>query len=62
MLCKVYGSAVVGIDAVPVTIEVNIDNGIGYHLVGLPDNAIREIALLPRYSIMGCVYRVKKSP
>lgn len=32
----------VGIDAVPVTIEVNIDNGIGYHLVGLPDNAIRE--------------------
>ena len=42
MLCKVYGSAVVGIDAVPVTIEVNIDNGIGYHLVGLPDNAIRE--------------------
>lgn len=31
-----------GIDAVPVTIEVNIDNGIGYHLVGLPDNAIRE--------------------
>ena len=32
----------VGIDALPVTIEVNIDNGIGYHLVGLPDNAIRE--------------------
>lgn len=42
MLCKVFGSAVVGIDAVTVTIEVNIDNGIGYHLVGLPDNAIRE--------------------
>lgn len=42
MLCKVYGCAVLGIDAVPVTIEVNIDNGIGYHLVGLPDNAIRE--------------------
>jgi magnesium chelatase family protein len=42
MLCKVYGCAVFGIDAIPVTIEVNIDNGIGYHLVGLPDNAIRE--------------------
>lgn len=42
MLAKVYGSAVYGIDATPVTIEVNIDKGIGYHLVGLPDNAIRE--------------------
>lgn len=26
----------------PITIEVNIDTGIGYHLVGLPDNAVRE--------------------
>lgn len=42
MLAKVFGCAVIGIDALPVTIEVNIDNGIGYHLVGLPDNAIRE--------------------
>ena len=42
MLAKVFGCAVIGIDAVPITIEVNIDNGIGYHLVGLPDNAIRE--------------------
>ncbi|MFT4801336.1 MAG: magnesium chelatase family protein, partial [Flavobacteriaceae bacterium] len=25
-----------------ITIEVNVDKGIGYHLVGLPDNAIRE--------------------
>ncbi|OMP29824.1 YifB family Mg chelatase-like AAA ATPase [Mangrovimonas sp. DI 80] len=23
-------------------VEVNVDNGIGYHLVGLPDNAIKE--------------------
>ncbi|MDG1572827.1 YifB family Mg chelatase-like AAA ATPase [Robiginitalea sp. M366] len=42
MLAKVYGSAVLGIEAITVTIEVNIDTGIGYHLVGLPDNAIRE--------------------
>jgi len=42
MLAKVYGCALLGIDALPVTIEVNIDNGSGYHLVGLPDNAIRE--------------------
>ena len=42
MLKKIYGSAVFGIDATIITIEVNIDQGIGYHLVGLPDNAVRE--------------------
>ncbi|MFV0247430.1 MAG: YifB family Mg chelatase-like AAA ATPase [Tenacibaculum sp.] len=42
MLKKVHGSAVFGIDATTITIEVNIDKGIGYHLVGLPDNAVRE--------------------
>jgi magnesium chelatase family protein len=42
MLIKIYGSAVFGIDAVTITAEVNIDTGIGYHLVGLPDNAIKE--------------------
>ena len=42
MLVSVYGSAVFGVDAQRITIEVNIDKGIGYHLVGLPDNAVRE--------------------
>ncbi len=42
MLTKAFGSAVFGVDAQTITVEVNIDKGIGYHLVGLPDNAIRE--------------------
>lgn len=42
MLTKVYGSAVFGVDATTITVEVNVDKGIGYHLVGLPDNAIKE--------------------
>jgi len=42
MLIKVYGSAVFGIEATTITVEVNIDKGIGYYLVGLPDNAIKE--------------------
>ena len=42
MLTKVYGSAVFGVEATTITVEVNVDSGIGYHLVGLPDNAIRE--------------------
>lgn len=42
MLVKVFGSAVFGVEATTITVEVNIDIGIGYHLVGLPDNAIKE--------------------
>jgi magnesium chelatase family protein len=42
MLVKVYGSAVFGIEATTITVEVNIDKGIGYHLVGLPDKAVSE--------------------
>lgn len=42
MLTKVYGSAVFGVEATTITVEVNTDIGVGYHLVGLPDNAIKE--------------------
>ena len=42
MLVKIFGSAVFGVEATTITVEVNIDKGIGYHLVGLPDNAIKE--------------------
>lgn len=42
MLVKVFGSAVFGVEATTITVEVNIDKGIGYHLVGLPDNALKE--------------------
>lgn len=42
MLVKTYGSAVHGVDATTITIEVNIGRGIRYFLVGLPDNAVKE--------------------
>lgn len=42
MLSKVYGSAVYGIDAVTITVEVHIDQGVKFYLVGLPDNAVKE--------------------
>ncbi|TWO32755.1 YifB family Mg chelatase-like AAA ATPase [Seonamhaeicola sediminis] len=42
MLKKVFGSAVFGVEATTITVEVNTDKGVGYHLVGLPDNAIKE--------------------
>ena len=43
MFVRTYAGAVVGIDAVTVTVEVNIaGGGMGLSLVGLPDNAVKE--------------------
>jgi len=42
MLVKTYGSAIQGIDAILITIEVNVSQGKKFYLVGLPDNAIKE--------------------
>ena len=42
MLVKVFGGAVDGIEAIPITIEVNILCGAKFIIVGLPDNAIKE--------------------
>ena len=42
MLVKTYGSAVHGITATTVTVEVNIGQGINFYLVGLPDSAVKE--------------------
>ena len=42
MLVKTYSSAVFGIDADTVTIEVNVSQGVRFFLVGLPDIAVKE--------------------
>ena len=42
MLVRTFASAVTGIDAVTVTIEVNVSRGIQFFLVGLPDSAVKE--------------------
>lgn len=42
MLVKIYGSAVHGISATTVTVEVNMSQGANFFLVGLPDNAVKE--------------------
>ncbi|QCR24376.1 YifB family Mg chelatase-like AAA ATPase [Pontibacter sp. SGAir0037] len=42
MLIKSYGSAVQGVNAYTITVEVNVSAGTKYFLVGLPDNAIKE--------------------
>ena len=42
MLVKSYGSTLQGIDAITITIEVNVSPGVQMFIVGLPDNAVRE--------------------
>src|SRR5687768_12316101 len=42
MLVKTFGSAVHGVDATTISVEVNICTGKRYYIVGLPDNSIRE--------------------
>ena len=47
MLIKTYAGAVQGVDAQTITVEVNVGGKVAtdknfYHLVGLPDNAVRE--------------------
>ncbi len=43
MLIKTFGCAVYGVEAITVTVEVNVDStGQHYFIVGLPDNAVKE--------------------
>jgi len=42
MLAKTYGSAVYGVDASTITIEVNVGPGVKFFMVGLPDSAVKE--------------------
>lgn len=42
MLVKTYGSAIYGVNAMPVTVEVSIESGADMLIVGLPDNAVKE--------------------
>lgn len=42
MLVKTFGSAVYGVDAATITLEVSVEGGQYYYMVGLPDNAVKE--------------------
>lgn len=42
MLVKTFGSAVYGVEAITITVEVNVSEGQNYFMVGLPDNAVKE--------------------
>ncbi|MBU7576731.1 MAG: ATP-binding protein, partial [Flavihumibacter sp.] len=56
MLVKTYGSAVNGVEAITISIEVNITNGTQTFLVGLPDNAVKESMLRVETAIKAIGY------
>lgn len=42
MLVKTHSAAVVALDAIHITVEVNVSRGMRFTMVGLPDNAVKE--------------------
>lgn len=42
MLAKTYGSAVYGVNAHLITVEVSVSQGLNFYMVGLPDSAVKE--------------------
>ena len=59
MLVKIFGSAIHGVSAQTITIEVNVDTGgVGYHLVGLPDNAIKESSYRINAALKNVGYKI----
>ena len=58
MLINIYCAKCIGIDAVPVTVEVNISTGIGIHLVGLADAAVKESLLRTITALQSLGFRI----
>jgi magnesium chelatase family protein len=42
MLVKTFGSAVHGVSATTITVEVDVGQGVNFFMVGLPDSAVKE--------------------
>ncbi len=61
MLVKTYASTIYGVDAITITIEVNvIDKGIGYSIVGLPDKAVQESLQRIESALRECKFQMKR--
>lgn len=58
MIVHVNGAKCVGIDAVKVTVEITIDKGIGIHLVGLADTAVKESLLRTVTALQAAGYHI----
>jgi len=60
VLVKTFGSAVFGIQAITITVEVNIAAGTKYFIVGLPDNAVKESYFRIESALKNTGYRMPR--
>ena len=60
MLVKTFGCAVQGVNAILITVEVNIVTGVDYFLVGLPDSAVKESHLRIESAIKNFGYHMPR--
>jgi magnesium chelatase family protein len=60
LLVKTFGSAVYGIEAITITVEVNIASGTKYFIVGLPDVAIKESYFRIESALKNCGFRMPR--
>jgi len=58
MLINIQCAKCVGIDAVPVTVEIDIAPGLGVHLVGLADAAVKESLLRTITAMQAMGFRI----
>ena len=58
MLFRAYCATCVGLEVIPVVVEISVQQGVGIYLVGLPDSAVKESLLRVTTALQSCDYRV----
>lgn len=58
MLINIHSAKCIGVQAVNVTVEVDISSGIGIHLVGLADAAVKESLLRTVTALQSLGFRI----
>ena len=58
MLINIHCAKCIGIDAVPVYVEIKISSGLGIHLVGLADAAVKESLLRTITALQSLGFRI----
>lgn len=60
MLAKTFGSTVHGVNAKMITIEVTVGQGLHFHMVGLPDSAVKESEQRVEASLKNSGYKMPR--
>lgn len=61
MIAKLYSSALLGLRAYPVQIEVSVSKGLGYQITGLADESIRESLSRIAIALQQCGYAMPRT-